>query len=489
MQAQSAEGVQRNAVVVAGIGETIIRHKLGGDRPGEQAMTQYDYDLFTIGAGSGGVRASRFAARLGARVATAEERYLGGTCVNVGCIPKKLFSYAAHYGEDIGHAAGYGWRAAAPAFDWRTLVANKDREIERLNGVYAKLLAGAGVTLLRGRATIVDAHTVEVDGRRVSARYILVATGGWPVVPPVPGAELAISSNEAFHLSELPQRVLVVGGGYIAVEFASIFNGLGVDTTLIYRGERLLREFDADLGSFLAGEMVNKGLRICFRSNIAGIARTGQGCALRATLEDGSALETDCVMYATGRAPNTRGLGLEKAGVNLAANGAVVVDARFQSSVPSIYAVGDVIDRVLLTPVALAEGMVVAEALFGAGGRSLDYEGIPTAIFSNPNVGTVGLSEAQARQRAGDIDIYRTTFGALRHQLTGSGEKVLMKLVVDRKTERVLGVHMVGPDAGEIIQGFAVALKCGATKAQFDATIGIHPTIAEEFVTLREAVA
>jgi glutathione reductase (NADPH) len=452
-------------------------------------MAQYDYDLFTIGAGSGGVRASRYAAGLGARVAAAEERYLGGTCVNVGCIPKKLFSYAAHYGEDIGHAAGYGWRVAAPVFDWPTLIANKDREIERLNGVYAKLLAGAGVTLLRGRATLVDAHTVEVDGRRISARYILVATGGWPVVPPVPGSELAISSNEAFHLSELPRRALVVGGGYIAVEFASIFNGLGVDTTLIYRGERLLKEFDADLGGFLAGEMEHKGLRIRFHSNIAGIARAAHANALRATLADGSALEADCVMYATGRAPNSRGLGLENAGVNLAANGAVVVDAKFQSSVSSIYAVGDVIDRVLLTPVVLAEGMVVAENLFGSGGSSLDYEGIPTTIFSNPNVGTVGLSEAKARERFGDIDVYRTNFGPLRHQLTGSGEKVLMKLVVDRNTERVLGVHMVGPDAGEIIQGFAVALKCGATKRQFDATIGIHPTIAEEFVTLREAAA
>jgi glutathione reductase (NADPH) len=449
-------------------------------------MAQYDYDLFTIGAGSGGVRASRYAARLGARVAAAEERYLGGTCVNAGCIPKKLFSYAAHYGEDIGHAAGYGWRAAAPAFDWRTLVANKDREIERLNGVYAKLLSGAGVALLRDRATLADAHTVVVGGRRISARYILVATGGWPVVPPISGSELAISSNEAFHLGELPRRVLVVGGGYIAVEFASIFNGLGTDTTLLYRGERLLKEFDADLGGFLAGEMENKGLRIRLHSSIVGIARAVHGDALRATLADGSTLEADCVMYATGRAPNTRGLGLENAGVNLAANGAVVVDAKFQSNVASIYAVGDVIDRVLLTPVALAEGMFVAENLFGSGGPNLDYEGIPTTVFSNPNVGSVGLSEAIARERAGDIDVYRTTFGPLRHQLTGSGEKVLMKLVVDRGTERVLGVHMVGPDAGEIIQGFAVALKCGATKRQFDATIGIHPTIAEELVTLRE---
>jgi glutathione reductase (NADPH) len=452
-------------------------------------MAQYDYDLFTIGAGSGGVRASRFAARLGARVAAAEQRYLGGTCVNAGCIPKKLFSYAAHYGEDFGDAAGYGWSTAAPAFDWSVLVANKDREIARLNGVYAKLLADAGVELVRGRAKLLDEHTVEVGGRRFSTCYILVATGGWPMMPRIPGSEFAISSNEAFHLAELPRRVLVVGGGYIAVEFASIFNGLGVDTTLIYRREQLLRQFDADLGGFLAGEMEKKGVRIRFRSNIERIARAADRRTLRAILDDGTALETDCVMFATGRAPNTGGLGLARAGVKLAADGAVVVDAKFQSSVRSIYAVGDVIDRVLLTPVALAEGMVVAENLFGSGGRSMDYEGIPTTIFSNPNVGTVGLSEAKAHERCGEIDVYRTTFGALRHQLTGSGEQVLMKLVVDRQTERVLGVHMVGPDAGEIIQGFAVALKCGATKRQFDATIGIHPTIAEEFVTMREAVA
>ncbi|MBE0613134.1 MAG: glutathione-disulfide reductase [Burkholderiales bacterium] len=449
-------------------------------------MAKYDYDLFTIGAGSGGVRASRYAAGLGARVAVAEERYLGGTCVNVGCIPKKLFSYAAHYGEDFEHAAGYGWRAASPSFDWPTLIANKDREITRLNGVYEKLLSGAGVELMRGRATLVDAHAVEIEGRRISARYILVATGGWPVAPPIPGAEFAISSNEAFHLPELPRRALVVGGGYIAVEFASIFNGLGVDTTLVYRGERLLKEFDSDLGSFLAGEMINKGMKIRFRSNIERITRDTHSGALCATFADASELTAECVMYATGRAPNTRGLGLENAGVDLTENGAVVVDETFQSSAPSIYAVGDVIDRLLLTPVALAEGMVVADHLFGSGARSMAYEGIPTAIFSNPNIGTVGLSEATARERGGAIDVYRSTFVPLRHQLTGSGEKVLMKLVVDKETDRVLGVHMVGADAGEIIQGFAVALKCGATKREFDATIGIHPTMAEEFVTMRE---
>ena len=449
-------------------------------------MPQYDYDLFTIGAGSGGVRASRWAANLGARVAVAEERYLGGTCVNVGCIPKKLFAYAAHYHEDFEDAAGYGWRAGAASFDWRTLVANKDREIARLNGVYERLLTGSGVEIFRARATLADPHTVEVDGKRVTAAHVLVATGGWPTKPDIPGSELAFTSNEAFHLPELPRRVVVVGGGYIAVEFASIFNGLGVDTTLVYRGMRLLRSFDADLGKFLGEQMAQKGVRIVYERNVA---RIEGGAVLRSTLTDGSVIEGDGVMFATGRAPNTRGLGLERAGVNLGAGGAAVVDENFQTSVPSIHAIGDAVDRMQLTPVALAEGMVVAERLFGRGERKISYENVATAIFSHPNVGTVGLSEAAARDRGHDVSIYRSTFTPLKHTLTGRGEKVLMKLVVDKKSDRVLGVHMVGAEAGEIIQGFAVALTCGATKSQLDATIGIHPTSAEEFVTMREAVA
>ncbi|MBI4205705.1 MAG: glutathione-disulfide reductase [Betaproteobacteria bacterium] len=449
-------------------------------------MSRYDYDLITIGAGSGGVRAARWAAGFGARVAIAEERYLGGTCVNVGCIPKKLFSYAAHFREDFEDAMSYGWRPDAPAFDWETLIANKDREIARLNGVYEKLLKGSGVALFRARATVVDPHTVEIGGKRYTAAHILIATGGWPVKPPIPGAELGFTSNEAFHLTQLPRRVVIIGGGYVAVEFASIFNGLGVETTLVYRGERLLKSFDADLGRFLGEQMTNKGVRILYGRNIVEI---GNGTPLATTLTDGTVLETDGVMLATGRAPNTRGLGLENAGVKLAENGAVIVDANFQASVPSIHAIGDAIDRMLLTPVALAEGMVVADRLFNQSGRTLEYENIPTTIFSHPNVGTVGLSEAEARRRGLSVAIYRTSFTPLKHTLTGRAEKVLMKLVVDEASERVLGVHMVGPEAGEIIQGFAVALKCGATKRQFDATIGIHPTTAEEFVTLREAVA
>jgi glutathione reductase (NADPH) len=450
-------------------------------------MNEYDYDLFTIGAGSGGVRASRMSAALGARVAVAEERYLGGTCVNVGCIPKKLFAYAAHYAEDFVDAAGFGWGCARPGFDWPTLVANKDKEIARLNGIYERLLTNAGVAIFRARARVVDPHTVEVDGKRIRARHILIATGGWPVVPDIPGKELAFTSNEAFYLPQLPQHVVVVGGGYIAVEFASIFHGLGVETALCYRGDSLLKLFDADLGRFLGTEMSKKGMRILLRSHILAIERAGQ--RLVCLLSDGSTLETGAVMYATGRNPNTAELGLEHAGVEVAANGAVMVDHEFRTNVPSIHAIGDVIHKMQLTPVALAEGMVVAERLFGNGKRSIDYRNVPTAVFSHPNVGTVGLTEAQARHEYEAVAIYRSTFTPLKHRLSGRDEQTLMKLVVDKASDRVLGVHMVGPEAGEIIQGFAVALTCGATKAQFDATIGIHPTAAEELVTMREPVS
>jgi len=449
-------------------------------------VPKFDYDLFTIGAGSGGVRASRFAAGFGARVAIAEDRYLGGTCVNVGCIPKKLFSYAAHFHEDFDDCRAYGWSTGQATFDWKTLVAHKDREIERLNGIYERVLKNAGVEIIRDRATVVDPHTVELGGRRITAQHILVATGGWPVKPDIPGADLAFTSNEAFHLEALPQRVIVLGGGYIALEFASIFNGLGVDTTLVYRRDRVLRTFDADLGRFLGEQMIAKGVKIRYACNITAITRNG---ALHCTLTDGSALESDGVLLATGRVPNIKGLGLERAGVELAASGAVVVDEVYQTSVPSIHAIGDVTDRMQLTPVALAEGMVVADRLFSKGRRGMSYENVATAIFSHPNVGTVGLSEEDARAKGLDIAIYRSTFTPLKHTLTGRQEKSLTKLVVDRKTDRVLGVHMVGPEAGEVVQGFAVALNCNVTKAQLDATIGIHPTLAEEFVTMREPVA
>ncbi len=363
----------------------------------------------------------------------------------------------------------------------RTLLANKDREIARLNAVYESVLAKAGAQILRGRATVVDAHTVEIGGKRHSARHILVATGSWPQLPEIPGRELAITSNEAFHLERLPRRALLVGGGYIAVEFASIFQGLGVETTLAYRGARLLRGFDAELGERLAEEMRKKGVVIRLQSNLA---RLDKG--IRVTYEDGAAQEVDLVMFATGRWPNTAGLGLEAAGVKLAADGAVVVDAYGRSSVASIHAIGDVTNRLNLTPVATAEGMALAKTLFRDEPTAMDHDNVPTAVFSNPNVATVGLSEERARERHGRVEVYKTAFRALKLTLGAHEERTFMKLVVDAASQRVLGAHMIGPDAGEIIQGIAIAVKLGATKAQFDATIGIHPTAAEEFVTMRE---
>ena len=430
------------------------------------------------------MRASRFAAGFGARVAVAEERYLGGTCVNVGCIPKKLYSYAAHFREDFHHASGFGWTSATADFDMARLLANKNEEIQRLNDIYRRLLETAGVVIFEQRATLVDAHTIEMAGKHHTARFVLVATGGWPVKPAIPGADLAITSNEAFFLDELPSRVVVVGGGYIALEFASIFNGMGADATLVYRGANILRSFDRELGGVLAEEMQKKGVALRLNTNIEAIARSGN--SLRATLADGATLETDCIMYATGRAPNTRNLGLAAAGITLDDKGAIVVDGYSQSAVPSVYAIGDVTDRINLTPVATAEGMAVANTLFNNRPTALDYENIPTAIFANPNAATVGLSEEKARAQYGEeVEVYAARFRPLKHTLSGSSEQMFMKLVVDRASNRVVGAHMIGADAGEIIQGIAIAIKCGATKAQFDATIGIHPTAAEEFVTMR----
>jgi glutathione reductase (NADPH) len=427
------------------------------------------------------VRASRFAAAYGARVGVAESGRFGGTCVNVGCIPKKLFAYAAHYREDFAVARSFGWTTGEPRFDWKVLLANKDREIARLNGVYESLLAKAGVSIMRARARVLDAHTVEAGGRRYTARHILVATGSWPQVPEIPGRELAITSNEAFFLEQLPRRALVVGGGYIALEFASIFNGLGVETTLAYRGPRLLRGFDGDLRGRIGEELVNKGVVIRLQSNPAKLEP-----GIRVAYEDGSTQEVDLVMFATGRRANTADLGLAGAGVTLAADGAVVVDACGKTSVASIHAIGDVTNRLNLTPVATAEGMAVAKTLFGGEPTPFDHENVPTAVFSDPNVATVGLAEEAARERFGGIDVYKSDFRALKHTLGGHEERTFMKLVVDAASQRVVGAHMIGPDAGEIIQGVAIAVKLGATKAQFDATVGIHPTAAEEFVTMRQ---
>lgn len=450
-------------------------------------MSRFDFDLFVIGAGSGGVRAARMSAGMGARVGIAESTYLGGTCVNVGCVPKKLFVHAAHFREDFAAAAGYGWSVAETRFDWPTLLANKDREIARLNEVYRGLLLNSGVRLVEGRARLTGPHSVEVDGQCFTAERILVATGGKALRPPVPGAEHIITSDEAFHLERLPARALVLGGGYIAVEFAGIFHGLGVETTLIHRGELPLRGFDGDVRRFLTAQLRHKGLGVELSTQVQSVER--RDGALAVSLSDGRVLETDLVMAAVGRVPNTGGLGLAEAGVQLTAGGAIQVDAGLRTSVPSIYALGDVIDRVQLTPVALAEAMAFARNQFAGSPLVLDYDNIPTAVFSQPSVGTVGLSEEQARERTGQVDIYRSEFTPLRHTLTGLGERTLMKLVVDRASDRVLGAHMVGAEAGEIVQGLAIALKAGVTKATFDATIGIHPTSAEEFVTMRSPVA
>ncbi|MBI2994711.1 MAG: glutathione-disulfide reductase [Gammaproteobacteria bacterium] len=444
----------------------------------------FDYDLYVIGAGSGGVRAARMSASFGARVAIAEDRYLGGTCVNVGCIPKKLLVYASHYSSDFSDARAFGWDVPDPAFHWPQLIDNKDREIARLNGVYERMLGKADAELVRGRANVIDAHTVEVNGKRRSADRILIATGGWPSIPDIPGREFAISSNEAFFLKQFPKRVIVVGGSYIAVEFAGIFNGLGAETALVYRGPLFLRGFDRDLRECLAEEMRKKEVELIFNENITRIDKTGADLA--ATLSDGNARYADLILYATGRRPNTAGIGLEKAGVRLDDEGAIVVNDQYQSSVPSIFAIGDVTNRVNLTPVATAEGSALAQSLFGGQPSTVDYRDIPTCIFSQPSLSCVGLTEEEARDQYGDIAVYKSNFTPLRHTLTGSGERTLMKLIVDRATDRVVGAHMVGAEAGEIIQGIAIAMKAGATKAQFDATIGIHPTAAEEFVTMRE---
>lgn len=445
----------------------------------------YDFDLFVIGAGSGGVRAARFAASYGARVAVAESRYLGGTCVNVGCVPKKLLVYGAHYAEDIDQARGYGWTFEGRKFDWKTLIANKNREIERLNGIYANLLTDSGVTLLQAHARLVDAHTVEVEGKRYSAEHILIATGGWPHVPEFPGSEHVTTSNEAFYLEALPRRVLVVGGGYIAVEFASIFHGCGAETRLLYRGEMFMRGFDGSLRDHLKDEMIKKGVDLQFNADIARIDKQADG-SLLATLKDGRTMEADCVFYATGRRPMLDNLGIEQLDIALDERGFIKVDDRFRTSVPSVIAIGDVIGRIQLTPVALAEGTAVARHLFKPEEyRSVDYNTIATAVFSLPNLATVGLTEEQAREQGHKVVLFESRFRPMKLTMTDSLERSLMKLVVDAETDKVLGCHMAGPEAGEIIQGLAVALKAGATKRIFDDTVGIHPTAAEEFVTMR----
>jgi len=455
-------------------------------------MPNFNCDLFVIGGGSAGVRAARMAAQRNARVVLAEAAELGGTCVNVGCIPKKLYSYAAHFADDFRDAAGFGWHLPQARFDWAVLKANRAAEIRRLNGIYQQLLHDAGAKIVTGWASLQGAHTVQVRTDRgtetVTARHILVATGGRPRVPDFPGCEHVVTSDSMFDLEPFPRRLLVVGGGYIACEFASIFNGLGSRVTQLYRGEQVLRGFDGDVRQFIAQELRKHGVDLRTRSDVRSVDKTAAG--LVATLADGSTLEADTILYATGRVPNAANMGLEAAGVVLReSDGAIVVDEHYRSSAPSVHAVGDVTARLQLTPVALAEAMVVVDRLFGDGRRSLGYEFIPSAVFTHPNIATVGYSEEAARQRFGQVTLYRTEFRPLKHTLSGSSERTFMKLVVQTATDRVVGLHMVGPEAGEIVQGFAVAMRAGATKTLFDGTVGIHPTAAEEFVTMREPSA
>ncbi len=439
-------------------------------------MPKYDFDMFTIGAGSGGVASSRRAGSYGARVAICEESRVGGTCVIRGCVPKKLLVYGAQFADAFADSVGFGWTPQLPRFDWTKLIANKDIEIDRLNHIYKDLLANSGVALFEAHGRLIDPHTVEVAGKRYTAAHILIATGAHPVVPDVPGIEHAITSNEALDLPALPRRIVIVGGGYIAVEFAGIFASLGSAVTIIIRGEELLNGFDDD----------SRGVTILARTNVTRIA--GEPGGLVVTTNVGQELTADTVMFATGRRPNTRGLGLTDIGVVLDSDGAVVVDEWSRTSVSNIYAIGDVTNRLNLTPVAIAEGRALAETLFNANPMSVDHETVPTAVFSQPPIGAVGLTERKARQRFGAVDVYRTRFKPMKNILAGRDERTLMKLVVDGQSDRVLGCHMVGADAPEIIQGIAIALKCGATKAQFDRTIGIHPSAAEEFVTMREKV-
>ena len=453
-------------------------------------MSGYDFDLFVLGAGSAGVRAARIAAAHGARVAICEESRVGGTCVIRGCIPKKLLAYAAHFSEDFEDAAGFGWTVPQPQFSWPDLIAAKDREIDRLNQVYLRLLDESGVRVFSQQGRFADAHGIRLGDRVVTANTILIATGGHPWLPEIPGIEHVISSDQAFELRQLPARVVVVGGGYIACEFAGIFNGLGARVQQVYRGDAVLRGFDLDVRQAVSGEMRKKGVDLMLQRQVQRIdvVPLAQGRELQVTLDDGTKLRADQVMYATGRVPNVHNLDIGNGGVALSAGGWVLVDEYSRTSVSHIYAVGDVTNRVNLTPVAIYEGHAFADSVFGQRERPVNHEFVPSAVFSQPPVGTVGFAEHEARVHFGELDVYISRFRPLKHTLSGRDEKTMMKLIVARDTQRVVGIHIVGLDAPEIVQGFAVAVKSGLTKDQFDATIGIHPTAAEELVTMRKPV-
>ena len=446
----------------------------------------FDFDLLTIGAGSGGVAASRRAGSYGARVALCEEGRVGGTCVMRGCVPKKLLMMGSHFGEELEDARGFGWTIDGARLDWGALVDAKDRELIRLEGIYHHMLKDAGVTLLQGRARVIDRHTVEVAGKRVTGKHLLIATGGRPTLPETPGIEHALTSNEALSLRALPARVVIVGGGYIGCEFAGIFHAAGAQVTMLIRGECLLRGFDDDVSSALTTAYRNKGIRVLSDVVVRDLDKRADG-SIGLLTKTNDTFDADVVLYATGRAPNTRGLGLEELGVRLDAHGAIEVDARSRTAIEDVYAVGDCTNRVNLTPVAIAEGRTLVEMLFRGGDGVFDHAGVPSAVFSQPPIATVGLSERHAREVHGELDVYATSFRPMRHTLSGRDERTTMKLVVVRATQKVVGVHMVGQDAPEIVQGLAIAVRCGATKQDFDRTVGIHPTAAEEFVTLRDA--
>lgn len=448
----------------------------------------YDYDFFVIGAGSGGVRSSRMAATYGAKVGLCENYRVGGTCVIRGCVPKKLYVYASEYASAFKDAEGFGWSAERPTLDWQKLVGNKEAEITRLEGLYGKNLDNHDVETITAHGKLIDKHTVELTNdlgkRTVTAEKILIATGGWPSFPDISGIEHAISSNEAFDLPELPKRITVVGGGYIAVEFAGIFNGLGVETSLLYRGEEILRGFDLEIRTKLREEMVKKGIDVRINNNVTEIKKDGDQYLL--TLSDGNEMTTDLVMYATGRKANTAGIGLEELGVQMYENGDIIVDENYKSSVDNIFAVGDVIGGMQLTPIAIKEGAALAATQFNDTPTTVNYDHIPTAIFSQPPIGTVGLSEENAREKyGGDLKVFKSEYKSMKFTLAGRDERSLIKMLVDGKTDKVLGAHMIGPDSAEIIQGIAVAIKCGATKAQFDDTVAVHPSSAEEFVLMK----
>ncbi len=448
----------------------------------------YQYDFFVIGAGSGGVRAARIAGSLGAKVAVCEDLYLGGTCVNVGCVPKKLYVYASEYANSIRDAKGFGWNVTAPDFEWQRLRDNTKNEVARLNAIYHNILGNADVEVINGRGRLVDAHTVEVNQQKYTAQNILIATGAWPFVPDFSGKEYAITSNEIFNLKQFPKRLLVVGGGYIAVEFAGIFNGLGAEVTQVYRGNLFLRGFDNDVRKMAVQEITKKGVNLRFNSDVVSINKQTDG-SLAVLLNDNSTIVVDEVLYATGRKPKLDDLGLGNVDIDLTDKGFIKVDKTFQTSEPSIYAVGDVIDSLALTPVALEEGMALARYLFGNQPCEMNYRNIATTVFSQPNIGTIGLIEDEARQTYSNIVLYRSYYRAMRHNLGGSDERSMMKILVDGDTDKVVGMHMVGADAGEILQGFAAAMTAGITKSQLDATVGIHPTAAEEFVTMRDPIS